>query len=854
MRGRKAIAGALSALMIATSVPTPALAEMLPTASAAETEPAIEAPAADASAAETPAVEEAAAEDGAANGTDSDMAAGTATEQDTVAEENSSATAGTETAEDIVEEGVTAGDAAPAAAANEPAQQAAGDPYEETAPTYDAAALARIYGSVSYRVGDGYASSTSVVSAGNFERIGKPMKNNETGGWRIVATLKADGTADDYGLRSWDVGGNDPASLFIDAEASDLSIIFETSSATDGTWSVSARAVLVFTAEQPQPAQPAQPGTTDVIKAAATIDYTLKNAEDGTYDGAVAIGSDSRMANITSVYWNEGLSAWAVDVTLRQLGTPADYGIDVPAFFAGDYALDTASSKFVTTLVYQDGAWARAAGATASLVFTEQVAQAPAFDLSQITSKVLSYDITGGGLKPKSYSMRGNEIPADMVESLSDPVQNEDGGWDIVVTLKNGTAADYDVPEGYLRGQAAEEMVIDPTAETVMQFTAKTDSPTDTTWTVYAGDKAEFTFVHESQIAPAFDINNELNVWGTVGYDLMYADGTSSTDNGTHLVSAENVASEGEPYQTEGGCWAIDVTLKDTATPDDYQVPNWQLGDGEFKLDKDASDLTMTFRTLTPDGTTWYCAGADRANLVFVEQGTDPVVAPAFDINNELNVWGTVGYDLMYADGTSSTDNGTHLVSAENVASEGEPYQTEGGCWAIDVTLKDTATPDDYQVPNWQLGDGEFKLDKDASDLTMTFRTLTPDGTTWYCAGADRANLVFVEQGTDPGEQPGGDEQKPGGDEGQQPGGDEHQPGDSEGQQSGDDVKDVADDGSADAQDARDNTADSDDGEEGETLPQTGDPLGGLIAIAAGSMITLVAGVELKRRHQKRDC
>lgn len=714
--------------MIATSVPTPALAEMLPAAPAAETEPAIEAPAADASAAETPAVEEAAAEDGAANGTDSDMAAGAATEQDTVAEENSSATTGTETAEDIVEEGVTAGGVVPAAAANEPAPQAIGDPYEETAPTYDDAALARIYGSVSYRVGDGSANSTSVVSAGNFERIGKPMKNNETGGWRIVATLKADGTADDYGLRSWEVGGKNPASLFIDADASDLSIIFETSSATDGTWNVSARAVLVFTAEQPQPAQPAQPGITDVIEAAATIDYTLKNAEDGAYDGAVAIGSDSRMANITSVYWNEGLSAWAVDVTLQQLGTPADYGIDVPAFFAGDYVLDTASSKFVTTLVYQDGAWVRAAGATASLVFTEQVAQAPAFNLSQITSKVLSYDITGGGLKPKSYGMRGNEIPADMVESFSDPVQNEDGGWDIVVTLKNGTAADYDVPEGYLRGQAAEEMVIDPTAETVMQFTAKTDSPTDTTWTVYAGDKAEFTFVHESQIAPTFDINGELLVYGTVTYDLKYVDGTSSTDNGTHLVSAENVASEGEPYQTEGGCWAIDVTLKDTATPDDYQVPNWQLGDGEFKLDKDASDLTMTFRTLTPDGTTWYCTGADRANLVFVEQSTDS------------------------------------------------------------------------------------------------------------------------------GEQPGGDEQKPGGDEGQQPGGDEHQPGDSEGQQSGDDVKDVADDGSADAQDARDNTADSDDDEEGETLPQTGDPLGGLIAIAAGGMITLVAGVELKRRHQKRDC
>ena len=724
MRGRKAIAGALSALMIATSVPTPALAEMLPAAPAAET-PATDAtatgtPAADALATETPAVEDAVTEDAAAEGATSATVDDAATEQGAVVEEGASVAAEDETAESEVSEDVAAKDAAPVAAADEPATQAASDPYEEIAPAHDDAELARIFGTVSYRVGDGSANSTSVVSADNFARIGKPMKNNETGGWRIVATLKADGTADDYGLRSWEVGGKNPASLFIDADASDLSIIFETSSATDDTWSVSARAVFVFTAEQPQPAQPAQPGITDVIEAAATIDYTLKNAEDGTYDGAVAIGSDSRMANITSVYWNEGLSAWAVDVTLRQLGTPADYGIDVPAFFAGDYALDTASSKFVTTLVYQDGAWVRAAGATASLVFTEQVAQAPAFDLSQITSKVLSYDITGGGLKPKSYGMRGNEIPADMVESTSEPVQNKDGGWDIVVTLKNGTAADYDVPEGYLRGQAAEEMVIDPTAETVMQFTAKTDSPTDTTWTVYAGDKAEFTFVHESKVAPKADAIAGL--WGTVYYTLRNADGTEGYTV-TTLVKPENLA-VGTPYW-EDGAWKADVTVDSLTTPEDYgiSVPTWY--DDEYRLDAEDSKFTFTV-TRNAEGT-WSADPLDAATLVF-----NPVVAPAFDINGELLVYGTVTYDLKYVDGTSRDDNGTYLVSADNIESMGAPYRTEDGCWAVDVTLKDAATPDDYQVPNWMLGDGVFKLDVEASDLTLTFRTLRADGTTWY--------------------------------------------------------------------------------------------------------------------------
>lgn len=958
MRGRKAIAGALSALMIATSVPTPALAEMLPAAPAAET-PATDAtatgtPAADALATETPAVEDAVTEDAAAGGATSATVDDAATEQGAVVEEGASVAAEDGTAESEVSEDVAAKDAAPVAAADEPATQAASDPYEKVAPAYDDAELARIFGTVSYRVGDGSANSTSVVSADNFARIGKPTKNNATGGWRIVATLKADGTADDYGLRSWEVGGNDPASLFIDADASDLSIIFETSSATDDTWSVSsnARAALVFTAEQPQPAQPAQPGITDVIEAAATIDYTLKNAEDGTFDGAVAIGSDSRMANITSVYWNEGLSAWAVDVTLRQLGTPADYGIDVPAFFAGDYALDTASSKFVTTLVYQDGAWVRAAGATASLVFTEQVAQAPAFDLSQITSKVLSYDITGGGLKPKSYGMRGNEIPADMVESISEPVQNKDGGWDIVVTLKNGTAADYDVPEGYLRRQAAEEMVIDPTAETVMQFTAKTDSPTDTTWTVYAGDKAEFTFVHESKVAPTFTAANAVAVSNTVNYSMRRAAG-GAYEARTTIVSADNIESIGTVHQNDDGAWTVNVTLKADAQPSAYDIPDYATQGKPCELSVKDSKLVATFvwtKNVLGDYS-WRCDGGNQAKLVFDEvaapavdevaglwgtvyytlrnadgsegytvttlvkpgnlsvgtpylkdgawkaditvdaltapedygitlpgwyddeyrlntedstltftmtrsaEGTwtadpldaatlvfDPVVAPAFDIKSELLVYGTVTYDLKYVDGTSRDDNGTYLVSADNIASMGAPYRTEDGCWAVDVTLKDAATPDDYQVPNWMLGDGVFKLDVEASDLTLTFRTLSADGTTWHFSGADRANLVFVEQTGDTGEQPGGDGEQPGDTTGPDAKPGDVQPGDGNAQ-GGTSQTDGNRRGSG-------TKAKGAEGADKNGLPQTGDPATlGMVAFAAAGSATLAAGAEFLRRR-----
>lgn len=839
---RNVLAGALSVLLVTASVPVPAIAEgiddvqpvAIEQAAAPEdaAEDAVAAPADDA-AEDVP--EEAATQDavevvdGATAETEEPAATDEPAAEVSVEAEGADAQAVAVT---------TAGDTAAAT----PSTQAAGDPYETEAPAYTAADLARIYGSVSYRVDDGSSNSTTVVSADNFAYVGKPMKNNETGGWKIVATLKADGTADDYGLKSWNLGGADPASLHIDEDASDLSVTFETSSASDDSWGVAAngRASLVFTAAEQLPAQPAQPGITDVIEAPATINYTLKNAEDGTYDAAVAIGSDARMANISSVYWNDALSAWAVDVTLQQFDTPADYGIEVPAFFAGDYELDADASTLTTTLVYQDGSWVRAYGSTAKLVFTEKVEQAPEFDLSQLTSKVLSYDITGNGLKPKSYGMRGNEIPENMIESISDPVQNEDGGWDIVVTLKNGTAADYGVPEGYLRGQAAENMVIDTSAETKMQFTAKTDSPTDTTWTVYAGDKAEFTFVYRES-APTANADDLAAVSNSVNYSMQRAAG-GAYEARTSIGSTENIESIGEVYKNSDGAWAVDVTLKPDADPADYGLDNEVATQGKpYKLDVDSSKLVATFVwTKGVLGYSWKCNGTNQAKLVFAE-----VTAPAFDINTELNVYGTVRYQLNKADDTTYEDN-THLVSADNIANVGIPYQTEDGCWAVDVTLKDTATPDDYEVPNWALGDGAWKLDTNASDLTMTFRTLSPEGTTWYCSGADRANLVFDEQADGPDEKPGTgeDTEKPGtGTDAEKPGADTEKPGDDTKAPVTNDVQDKGSTSSEQAKGAQDSTLDED------TLTQTGDPADGLAIIAAGGVLAVVAGIELKRRN-----
>lgn len=838
MRGKKAVAGALSALMISMSVPVPAIAEGVD-----EAQPA--------------AIEQAAGEKETAENTTSDAAPEQAADKKIPATQAASdsaekdAAAAPETVDDAEdpardvqdEQEVDTAVAADASdtAAGVPATQAAGDPYETEAPGYTTADLARIYGSVSYRVNNGSANSISVVSANNFARVGKPMKNNETGGWRIIATLKADGTADDYGLKSWELGGADPASLRIDEDASDLTIAFETSNASDDSWGVAAnRASLVFTAEEQRPTQPGQPGITDVLEAPATINYTLKNAEGGTYDAAVAIGSDERMANISSVYWSDALSAWAVDVTLQQFSTPADYGIEVPAFFAGEYELDADASTLKTTLVYQDGSWVRSYGSTAKLVFAEKVAPAPTtpFNIDDVLDEDSAVHYYANGV------LHATSIgSADNVVSVGKPVRHDSGRksyWSVDVTIRGAgtTAADYDVPTGYLGNTDPSEWAYDESEDNDLTTTFVLYDG-QSSWTEGAGCYALLHFKHEVPAPSADDI---AGMWGVAYYTLRNEDGSEA-----YTVTTQTKADDlsvGAPYLVNGA-WKVDITIDALTSPSDYGItlPGWYSG--QYKLNSKDSKLTFTM-TRNADGE-WTANPLDAAKLVF-----DPVAAPAFDINNELNVTNMVRYQLNKADGTRY-ENSTHLVSADNIASVRAPYQTEDGCWVVDVTLKADATPDGYEVPNWALGDGTWKLDADESDLTLTFRTLTPEGTTWYCSGNDRALLVFTEKTeaenpgtTTPGEDvgTGDDVENPEGNEGAKDPSDAEKP-------------EGASDGSAEQGADKQNAAKQHDGEDApaqedeDKLAQTGDPLNGLVAIAAAGTITLVAGIELKRRNER---
>ena len=727
MTRNQLMASALSALMIATAVPAPALAEALdPSAGGAVAdEQAVDGDEADdlggPIAEEVPAGTEAEAE---AVG---EAPAGTEADEAAPAEKNEAADG--ETAPAAVETADPEAQAAPAA-------QAAGDPYEAEAPARDASAFTGVYGAVSYKYGaNGSSNSTSILSAGNIASIGEPTKN-EKGGWDVTVTLDAQATADDFGLRSWNVGGKNPESVYIDAAASKLTLTFSTDSATDGSWSCTGPA-------------------------------------------------------------------------------------------------------------------------RASIVFTDQAsAQAPDFDLNNVVGKVLSYTINAGSLKPKQYGMYAKDIPSSMIDSISEPVQNAQGGWDITVTLKSGTAADYAVPEGYLRGFAADEMVIDPSAETKMQFTVSTADADATTWQCYASEKAEFTFIHEAApaaptvadvaaiqgaanytlqnedgseaysnrisipenaiesvgkvykaadgnyavdvtvaaktapsdygieppafygtayeldedastltmtleyqdgawtytwpnviqldfapvVGPAFDMSDQVNTANNVAYVVYDENGEQEYAGSASLASLGGlvkVTSVGKPAQQEDGTWAVDVTLADNTLTslDQTSVPAYLLKHDKtaYVLDLASSDLTGTYRT-TGSGTTYTIAGSDRPTFVFRYQA--PAQAPAFNIANELNVYGTVTYTVKKADGTTY-ENGTHLVSADNVESVGTPYQTEDGCWAVDVTLKADPAPDDYAVPSWVLDDGDYTFDADASDLTLTFRTLSSEGTTWYCSGAE---------------------------------------------------------------------------------------------------------------------
>lgn len=272
--------------------------------------------------------------------------------------------------------------------------------------------------------------------------------------------------------------------------------------------------------------------------------------------------------------------------------------------------------------------------------FTPQMAQqseAPKFDLDKVVGTVLSYQIDAGSLRPARHGLRASEIPDGMIESVSEPVQNESGGWDITVTLKAGTAADYNIPEGYLRGYDADHMVMDPSAETRLQFVASTSDATATTWQVFASDRAQCTFVYqEPEQTPSAPTKQDVaSIEGAMNYTLLNEDG-SEAYSARVSIPAGAIESVGEVYEKNGGC-CVDVTVASENVLADYGIEPPAFYGSDYALKADASDLTMTLAYA--DGV-WNYTYPDVVSLTFYKP--EPTVA--FDIDDVLDADNAVHY------------------------------------------------------------------------------------------------------------------------------------------------------------------------------------------------------------------
>ena len=827
--------------------------------------------------------------------------------------------------------------------------------------------------------------------------------------WVFDIPLQVFETPEQYGLT---VPAGFEGDYKLDAARSNAMVKFVY---VDNAWvpATGAGATLVFVEEAAADPEPTVAfDINDVLDADNAVHYYAS----GSRKHATAITSIDNVVSVGEpVYSPDGYKPhWTVEVTLKTDGvTAADYG--VPTGYLGqtdpaEWVVDeSADNKVTTSFTLYEGSsrWDETTSGYALLHFVHEQQADPeptvAFDVNDVLDVDNAVHYYASGSTKHATAITS----IDNVASVGEPVYHAGGTkpyWTVEVTLKTEgvTAADYGVPTGYLGQTDPAEWVVDEDADNDLT-TSFTLREGQSAWRATTSGYALLHFVHEQ--APEFDINEELNTYGTVTYDLVHTDGTSSKDNGTTIRSVGNVAEVGEAYLDADGNWAIDVTLKGESTPDDYNVSNWQLHDDEYELDADASKLTMTFRTNGVDGATWYCSGSDRANLVFVGRAAEPSVAfdldaalaayhtvhytattqtienstsigkagnvesvggpvydeaadrwtvevtlkaegvtaadygvlegflgsdpagwvidptadndltvtfalesgsdawamadggyallhfieradpepstPEFDINEELNTVGTVSYEIRNADGSTYDDGGFGaILSSDNVESVGTPYQSEDGSWAIDVTLKGDATPADYGVDDWKLGDGEYSLDA-SSDLTLTFRTLGADGTVWYCSGSDQASLVFVEKAD--GQLPSGeDQQKPGNDDQQKPGNDDQQkPGDDDQQKPGSDDQQQADDDQQtpgdedqqkpgnDDQQQTDDDQQSDNAEEDskpaddpkapgasadrtseDGIPATGDSTSVAFAgVAAAGIATLVAGLALERRR-----
>lgn len=827
MTRNQLMASALSALMIATAVPAPALAEALdPSAGGAVAdEQAVDGDEADDLGGAV--VDEAAAE----------TEAGTEAEAEAVGE----APAGTEVDEPAPAEKNEApdGETAPAAvetadpeAQAAPAAQAAGDPYEAEAPAHDASAFVYTYGTVSYKYGEnGSSSSTMIGAASNIASIGEPTKN-EKGGWDVTVTLDAQATASDFGLSSWQVGSKNPKSVYIDAAASKLTIEFSTDSASDSSWSCSgpSRASIVFT-DQASAQAPAF-DVNDVLD----VDNAVHYYANGSTKHATNIGSISNVVSWSQPVRHENaniprLSYWSVDVTIKGAGTTAaDYG--VPTGYLGqtdpsEWVFDDSQENdLVTTFVLYDGQskWQAGAGSYALLHFKHDVAPAAptAVEVSNIAGMANYRLLNADGSEGYSVRSTAGQLPAELI-TVGNVYKADDGNYavDVTVDAKETPAENGFVPSaGYTD---AYKLVADQST------TKMTLEYQDGAWTYTWPNVIQLTFA--PVVGPAFDINAHAYDINNVAYVVYGEDGQveyRGSANLSALGGVSKVVKKGEPVQQEDDTWAVDVTLaEDTLTSlNQTDVPAYLLkhDKGDYVLDLESSDLTGTYRT-TDSGTTYTITGTDRPTFVFRYQAPQEPQAPAFSYDGTV----PVRYELRNADGTLITSGTT--TRSDELVSVSDPYLDEEGNWAVDAWMP-TLTPAGLGIDGSDLGvddlDAAFALDEDASKTAVTLRTDGQDGTVYRCEGEDGPLYVYTakSQLDLSGEQKPTDE-KPGDDQGTKT--DEK----NEGTEKTDEKSESADKAAA--------------------LPKTSDPISlqGAAAAALSGMSALLAALGVSSRRRR---
>ena len=134
----------------------------------------------------------------------------------------------------------------------------------------------------------------------------------------------------------------------------------------------------------------------------------------------------------------------------------------------------------------------------------------------------------------------------------------------------------------------------------------------------------------------------------TISYTLKKADGT--TYEGVAPIGTDANMDNFTDSYWDGSHWIFDIPLQVFETPEQYGLTVPAGFEGDYKLDPASSSATVKFMYVD---NAWVPATGAGATLVFVEEAVP--VAPAFDVADELNTYGTVKYDLIHTDGTWTT-------------------------------------------------------------------------------------------------------------------------------------------------------------------------------------------------------